>query len=153
MANIMLSNGQPRDSFAWVSYIVIKLKARKVSVESSAPRLPMNTEIEQIWAAALGRYRASLKPKEIQKIEAVTSHQSLLERAKELQKRYSERRITQRLEQVNPFFKTLHSFSEVVKIFLQSDPTVSALVWGSIYFVLEVGVMFRTLLRSGGFRG
>jgi len=39
MVNIMLSNGQPRDSFAWVSYIVIKLKARKVSVESSAPAI------------------------------------------------------------------------------------------------------------------
>jgi folylpolyglutamate synthase/dihydropteroate synthase len=113
----------------------------------------MYTEFEQIWRAALEGYLASLKPKEIHKIEAVTSQQSLLEQAKELQKRYGERRITRRLEQVNPFLKTLHSFSEVVKIFLQSDPTVSALVWGSIYFVLEVGVMFQTLLCSGGFRG
>lgn len=151
MANIMLSNGQSRDSFAWVSYIVIKLRARKVSVESSAPQLPMNTEFEKIWVAALERYLASLKPKEIQKIEAVTSQQSLLERAKELQKRYGERRITRRLEQVDPFLKTLHSFSEVVKIFLQSNPTVSALVWGSIYFVLEVGVMSRALLRPAAF--
>jgi hypothetical protein len=147
MANIMLSNGQPRDSFAWVSYIVIKLNARKVSVECSAPanlwQLPMNTEFEQIWVAALERYLASLRPREILKIEAVTSQQSLLERAKELQKRYGERRITRRLEQVNPFLTTLHSFSEVVKVFLQSDPTVSALVWGSICFVLEVGVMSR----------
>ena len=101
----------------------------------------MTTEFEQIWVAALERYLASLKPKEIRKIEAVTSQQSLLERAKELQKRYGERRITRRLEQVNPFLTTLHSFSEVVKVFLQSNPTVSALVWGSICFVLEVGVM------------
>ena len=152
MANIMLSNGQPR-----VSYIVIKLNARKASVASSAPanlwQLPMNTEFEPIWAAAQERYLASLKPKEIQKIEAVTSLQLLLKRAKELQKRYSEQRIMRRLEQVNPFLTTLHSFSEVVKVFLQSDPTVSALVWGSICIVLEVGAMFRTLLRSDGFRG
>jgi len=111
----------------------------------------MNTKFEQIWAVALERYLASLKPKEIQKIEAVTSQQLLLERVKELQKRYGERRITRRLEQVNPFLKTLHSFSEIVKIFLQSNPTISALVWGSIYFVLEVGVMSRTCCVPAAF--
>ncbi|KAF2804621.1 uncharacterized protein BDZ99DRAFT_397743 [Mytilinidion resinicola] len=94
--------------------------------------------LERIWKEALQRYEDTLPPKRIKKMLLTPDLESLLERTKLLQSRYSGRPIIRALERAQPFLNTIQSFSEVVKVFLQSDPGIFALVWGSIWFVLEV---------------
>lgn len=65
----------------------------------------------------------------------------LLSEVKTLDSKYRTRIVSRLLRRCDPFFLELGRFTAVVNIFVQSNPAVSALVWGSVYFVLDVSLI------------
>ena len=65
--------------------------------------------------------------------------EDLFHRSIYLRQCYGERKADRILQRVEPFLTSLQSFSEVIKVFLQASPTLVTLLWGSVFFVLEVG--------------
>ncbi|KAJ6256214.1 hypothetical protein Dda_9049 [Drechslerella dactyloides] len=45
-------------------------------------------------------------------------------------------------DKIQPFLLFMHSFGDVVGIYIQSDPRVSALVWGSIKLVVQIATNY-----------
>ncbi|KAL9077564.1 MAG: hypothetical protein Q9157_003316 [Trypethelium eluteriae] len=66
------------------------------------------------------------------KVEATVMSEDLLHRALHLRQRYGNRKAERILQRLLPFFTSLQSFSEVVKVFLQASPAIVTLLWGSL---------------------
>ena len=66
--------------------------------------------------------------------------EDLLHRSLYLRQRYGDRKAERIRRRMEPFLTSLQSFSEVIKVFLQASPAFVTLLWGSVFFVLEVGV-------------
>ena len=105
----------------------------------------MDQQLRTIWLAAVAQYGVTLSEDELQKIENIKDRNALLSTTQERQDQYNKRGIVSILGQLRPFLETVDSFSRVVNIFLQVDPGIFALVWGSISLILEVRF---TIIRS-----
>ncbi|KAF2494841.1 hypothetical protein BU16DRAFT_618820 [Lophium mytilinum] len=103
-------------------------------------------QCEKIWKEALQSYKDTLPAKRVNQILLTPDLDSLLERTEVLRSRYSSRPIIRALNRAQPFLDTIQSFSEVVKVFLQFDPGIFALIWGSICFVLELSARHARVL-------
>jgi hypothetical protein len=93
---------------------------------------------ESAWTKAQDTYLASLTPSQIRSIRSITTQSELLNTTKEYRRRYNSRGFAKLLDRVNPFLAQLHSFSDIIKTYVSSDPKFATLVWGSVTFVLEV---------------
>jgi hypothetical protein len=98
----------------------------------------MQAEMNEIWNQAHAYYYASLNDRERRQVEQVGSQQSLLAYTRKLEKQYSSYRVSQYLTKMQTFVAQLVSFSAIINIFVQSDPHISALVWGPLALILEV---------------
>jgi len=90
------------------------------------------------WIKAQDTYLTSLTPSQIRSIRSITTQSELLNTTKEYRRRYNSRGFAKILDRVNPFLAQLHSFSDITRTYVSSDPKFSALAWGSVTFVLEV---------------
>ncbi|GAW26929.1 putative NACHT domain protein [Rosellinia necatrix] len=72
----------------------------------------------------------------------------LLSHVNTLSERYKKRLVTRALGKLEAFFVEISRFERVVSIFIQADPTISALVWGSICLVLEIASRHGGYLQS-----
>lgn len=95
-------------------------------------------DTESAWIKAQDTYLASLTSSQIRSIRSITTQSELLNTTKEYRRRYSSGGFAKFLDRVNPFLAQLNSFSNIIKIFVSSDPNFAALVWGSVALVLEV---------------
>ena len=84
------------------------------------------------FSGALDRRDASTS------VQAAVTNEDLLHRTLYLRQRYGARKAERILQRLEPFLTSLQSFSEVVKVFLQASPAIVTLLWGSVFFVLEV---------------
>jgi hypothetical protein len=66
----------------------------------------------------------------------------------DLQKKYSNKRMIKFLRRCHRIIDHLKPFSKAIDVFVQSDPTVSCLLWGSIRVVLEVNEFNTHLLPA-----
>jgi len=103
---------------------------------------------DKIWNDAWAHYKETLSSKQLEQLRETRDYNSLVGKTRSLRERYNERRITRALDRINRFLSTVNTFSDVVKVFLQADPRVFALIWGSVSFVLEVWRSPASLLRG-----
>jgi hypothetical protein len=106
-------------------------------------------DFNDIWNQAKEQYTSSLKPKELERLASISSKDQLLTETRHLQIRYSERRSSRSLERIYPFLADVESFSEVIAVFVSSDPKITAIVWGSICFILKVRLEILVRLIPG----
>jgi len=104
---------------------------------------------DKIWNDAWAHYKETLSSKQLEQLLQTRDYNSLLDKTRSLRERYNERGTTRAFDRINRFLSTINTFSEVVKVFLQADPRVFALIWGSVSFVLEVWRSPATLLLRG----
>ena len=95
-------------------------------------------DFNDVWNQAKKQYTASLKPKELEILTSISSKSELLTETWHLQTRYGERRASRSLERIYPFLAGIESFSEVINVFVSSDPKIAAIVWGSLCFIFKV---------------
>ena len=95
---------------------------------------------------ALDRFLGPLEQHDDHGIHDLVTSGDLLRRTFELRQRYRDRTAERVLERLTPFITSLQSFSEVLDVFLQASPAPVTLLWGSVFFVLEVCSYFPALL-------
>lgn len=98
----------------------------------------MESEFQYIWAEAEAKSLHAFHHKDLEEIRRINCHEGLLQRTRDLRQRYQKNGINERLNRLNPFLAKLKSFSDVVHIYIQANPHILALVWGSVSFILEV---------------
>lgn len=93
-----------------------------------------------MWKDAIESYQSNLTASQYQKLRAIGSFDNLRDELAKGQAAYRKRTIPRLLARLDPFFKQLKFFSEAISILVSSNPEIAALVWGSIYMVLEVSI-------------
>lgn len=104
----------------------------------------MENQLQAAWEQAKQNYIATLSPKEVRAIENVGSMDDLTEKISTLQQGYQNTSsggvpLPNLLTRAEPLILQLQSFSAIIGTFIQSNPDIAALIWGSLAFVLEVG--------------
>ena len=52
---------------------------------------------------------------------------------------YNRSRFQETLRKLDPLFSHIKSFSSIVDVFVQTNPAISGLVWGSLHLAITVG--------------
>ncbi len=100
-------------------------------------------DTESAWSKAQEAYLASLKPDQIRHVRCITTQNELLSTTMEYRRRYNSAGLAKQLDRVNPFLAQIHSFSDIVKTYASAGSKITAVVWGSVAFVLEVVYLFQ----------
>lgn len=100
----------------------------------------MEQQLTNVWQTAWQSYHTTLTDKEKACIENVGSLEELMERLERISQQYRDQRrsnFPNLLARADPFITQIRSFSAIINTFIQSNPDISALVWGSLALVLE----------------
>lgn len=108
------------------------------SIDEKMSAVKANEQLESIWKAAQAKYEKTLSAKELKQIKSVSTKEALLDEAERLNRKYHSRKSARSLTRIHPVIAQIESFSAVIKTFIQADPGVTALVWGSIFFIIEL---------------
>jgi hypothetical protein len=98
-------------------------------------------EQQAVWEEASQHYVQTLTAKERDCMEKTNSLEQLLERVRDIQKKYGKQKAVSLLRRLHPFLAHLHSFSSVVSTLAQAHPLPTCFIWGSIAIVLEVMIL------------
>lgn len=98
----------------------------------------MEDQLRETWERARRGYFASLPKEDIQQIEQVGSMVDFLTRLDALKLKYQGLPLPSMLARADPLISQIQSFSTIIGTFISSHPEISALIWGSVAFILEV---------------
>jgi hypothetical protein len=98
----------------------------------------MEAQLWDIWNEARAFHNARLTARERKHVTEVTSLEELIEKASKMNATYRKHGLVLFLERTNPFLGQLRSFSQIINTLIQSHPEIAALVWGSVFLILEV---------------
>ena len=103
------------------------------------------------WGRALNEKIKQLSPGDLDILFAdnaskVHTSTSLVDSIKDLVPRYEKGWLQTISVKVIPFLSHIASFSSIISVYSQADPTFSSLLWGSIYLVISVGIVDATLM-------
>lgn len=107
---------------------------------------PADVVLQGIWKDATESFQSNLTASQYQKLLAIGNLENLRDELARGEAAYKKRTIPRLLARLDPFFKQLKFFSEAISILVSSNPEIAALVWGSIYMVLEVSISILVLL-------
>lgn len=112
----------------------------------------VSTNEARIWDRARALYRSMLsRPEDQGALEAAISQQSsnqLLATLTEEEARHREKSSTKVMESVSQQLVIVRTFGQVAEIFVASHPNVSALIWGSLRFMMEIIVSSSKILEA-----
>ncbi|KAF2171407.1 hypothetical protein M409DRAFT_50853 [Zasmidium cellare ATCC 36951] len=98
--------------------------------------------LDFIWVQAIDQYLKTIPREKLKQVKSINSEHSFLELSRKLKDRYATHEVTQLVQRVSPFLTRLHSFSEVIRTFINANPEIASLVWGSVFLVLEVRIAY-----------
>ncbi|KAH7133735.1 hypothetical protein EDB81DRAFT_903907 [Dactylonectria macrodidyma] len=98
---------------------------------------PEPRKCQILWAQALAEKREALLKVSPNRALSIHSYQDLERSTKLIQSKAKRSKIIQALSKLNPFVLRLQSLLKAVSMFVQSDPTYAALVWGGLLVCLE----------------
>lgn len=96
--------------------------------------------MQGIWKDAIESFHSNLTASQYQRLRAIGSLDNLRDELARGEAAYKKRTVPRLLARLDPFFKQLKFFSEAITILVSHEPEIAALVWGSIYVVLEVSI-------------
>lgn len=89
---------------------------------------------------ALDAFRQLLTPAEYSDMlrSSDLAASSVVDVTDALDRKYSKHGARRMMSRISPFLESVHQFSAIVDTFIQSDTKISALVWGSVKFLIMV---------------
>ena len=100
----------------------------------------MEHELEAVWKIAKIRYENGLTPKHRAKLLGITSQEALLADLRVLRNNYTgvPEDTPSMWRRLDRFVAQMRDFTHIINIYVQSNPGIASLVWGSVALVLEV---------------
>ena len=103
------------------------------------------------WGRALNEKIKQLSPGDLDILFAdnaskVHTSTSLVDSIKDLVPRYEKGWLQTISVKVIPFLSHIASFSSIICVYSQAEPSFYSIVWGSIYLVISVGIVDATLM-------
>ena len=108
-----------------------------IKYEIELPSVAMETQLPNIWNDARALHVVSLAEHEREYATNVRSLEELTERARGLKANYRKHGLVVLLGKIYPILAQLQSFSPIINTLVQSHPEIAALVWGSLYLIVE----------------
>lgn len=108
------------------------------AVTSSVPK-----KGDQILQNAINSFRTVLTPEQLAEFECIQSvpdTDAVLVFTAELDLRRQNQRGKSIASRLFPVLQAVHSFTSVIDTFVSSNPTIAALVWGSVKMTMTVSV-------------
>jgi hypothetical protein len=90
------------------------------------------------WQEAIDQLQKILEPDEYQELSRIQSLEDMIEATQKQTAWYQKRRLPRLMSRLQPMIEVVRSFSGAIDMFVQANPSISALVWGSLKFVFEV---------------
>ncbi|KAK2599011.1 hypothetical protein QQS21_005545 [Conoideocrella luteorostrata] len=141
----------------------VVLSTHCVEMTTLSSSLPTNSLVADKWQQAFHRCRHQLDSEDAATFLVVPSYEHAQVSVEAMGKTYKGNKTIKMLERISPLLDNLRSFSSVIYTAVQSNPVISALIWGGIKLVLEVGCcglrkqceivrlnIFEVVLRSSG---
>ncbi|KAH7137371.1 hypothetical protein B0J13DRAFT_528006 [Dactylonectria estremocensis] len=101
-----------------------------VDPDGENPLIPKKCRV--LWAQTIAEKRDALLKVSPNRALSIHSYQDLERSAKLIQSKAKQSKIARALVKLNPFVMRLQSLLSAVSMFVQSDPTYSALIWGGL---------------------
>lgn len=98
----------------------------------------MANSIKDIWADVRAKYKNKFSSEDWLRIESVPSPEGVVSDLSDRNHAYGRRQVPKWIEKFNNVITYIRPLMSVIDTFIQSDPTISALAWGSIKAVIEV---------------
>lgn len=99
---------------------------------------PSQTQAKDLWREAVEVYKKSVSKENWNKIIITKSANDVRKEIEKLKDQRGQKWDFRLLRRLYSICENMQDYIGVVDTFVQSDPTVSALVWGSLKFVLQV---------------
>jgi hypothetical protein len=93
---------------------------------------------DSTWDEALVALRTVLKPNEFRELLNISSLEQLLRSMACVRQQRGQRLLGRMLAKTLPWLEHLKTFSDIIDTFVQTNPQISGLIWGSLKFVLQV---------------
>ncbi len=93
---------------------------------------------QDLWAEAVERFRQNVSPGAFAQIVEIHSLEDLLRASAEYKVKYRRKKLPSLLSKSHPFLEHLSSFCGVIDTIARANPTIAALVWGSLKLILDV---------------
>lgn len=91
-----------------------------------------------LWSEAIERFRQNVKPEAFAQVVEVRSLENLMKTLSDYKQRYQGKKLPILISRSLPFLENLRSFCGVIDTMIQANPTIAALVWGSLKLILDV---------------
>ena len=92
-----------------------------------------------VWQKATQEFRGRIENADWDLIGCCTSPEAVKQLVDKLATGYRKSALPRFLERCNHIIDNLRPFMAAVDVFVQSDPTIASLVWGSIRSIIGVG--------------
>ena len=93
---------------------------------------------DPVWQTTLAKYKKTLSEDEYEQVISCTSLDDAILSTRLMQRKYGDKKSTQVLEKLNPFFNRLKNLTNIMGLFASSQPGAVGLVFGSIAFLMEL---------------
>ena len=98
----------------------------------------MASSIQDVWSSVRAEYKEKLTLEDWSTINSVGGVEDVASELSHRNEAYGKRKLPKWSKRFGDAINYIRPLMSVIDTFVQSDPTVSALVWGSIKAVLEV---------------
>ncbi len=140
------SSWQPAVSLASRPQSLVDTRARPSISRPSSPSPQAGESATTIaWRNALNSYRKSLSDKEFKRIMIPAGPEDVANEVEKWQCRQSASRYARVAAAVRAGMGRMQRFSASIDMLAQGSPSPGCLLWGSIKFVLTVGIYFLCL--------
>lgn len=93
---------------------------------------------DDLWRLTVQQKLRSAKLIDSHVVEQLSTHATFDSALESLTQSYNENGFARRMPFVQSLLNAIRPFTAVISTMVQSDPTISALVWGSVQLVLQV---------------
>jgi hypothetical protein len=94
-----------------------------------------------LWSRAVLQASKRLKPKDCADILKIQSCDEFIEHVKIIQAKHQNHLSSKLLLQLAPFLGVMKSFGTIIDVFINSNPRVAAIIWGSLKLLVEVSAI------------
>ena len=137
-------------SSKWRPAVSLGDRSRSPISRPSSPSLQAGESATSIaWRNALHSYRKSLSEKDFKRITIPAGPEDVANEVDKWQCRQSASRYARVAAAIRAGVSRMQHFSASIDMLAQGSPAPSCLLWGSIKFVLTVGILLRLLPQTG----
>ncbi|KAL9129619.1 MAG: hypothetical protein Q9217_001975 [Psora testacea] len=90
------------------------------------------------WSLALHNATKRLDEQDCAQIFLVRGVEDLVRALAQIQSQKQGKPMPRLISRIEPFIAVMKSFSEIISVFVSSDPAIAALIWGSIKVLIEL---------------